>query len=158
MTSRLLVRTGWGLALLVFGASIIRYRDAGRRTRSPSSGIVHAGPDMPVRVTADSLLGAMDRVSESGLFASDSDNESDDGSTAPPLNPTAVPMRPTITLRGLLGGPPWIAVVQGLPGIPGPVVLRSGDTLAGFSIVRAGRDSVVLSGNGTSLTLSLGTR
>jgi hypothetical protein len=59
-----------------------------------------------------------------------------------------VPSGPMPVLQGVLGGPPWSAIVAGLPSMPSPVVLRPGDTVAGFIVGRMTRDTVVLRGAG----------
>jgi hypothetical protein len=76
--------------------------------------------------------------------------------SAPQRPPAAPPA--TIMVRGILGGPPWTVVLQGVPGAPNPVVLRVGDTIAGFFLVRVKRDTVVVRGAGSTLTLPWATR
>lgn len=63
-----------------------------------------------------------------------------------------------ISLRGILGGPPWTAVLQGIPGTSNTAVMRLGDTLSGFTLARVRRDTVVVRGLGRVFTLTLRTR
>ena len=66
----------------------------------------------------------------------------------------AAPLRPTMTLKAIVGGPPWQAVVDGLPGQPANTVVRAGakyDKLVARSVTR---DSVVIQGPDTTWVLS----
>jgi hypothetical protein len=63
-----------------------------------------------------------------------------------------------LALRGLSGGPPWSAIISGLPNASAEVLLRVGDTVAGFSIERIKRDTVVLRSAGRLFTLTLPAR
>lgn len=67
----------------------------------------------------------------------------------------APPVRPTLALVGIVGGPPWAAVLNGIPGRSGPVVLYVGDTLAGLRIRSIKTGSIVVSGMDTVWRLQL---
>ena len=72
---------------------------------------------------------------------------------APP--PAARPPRPALVLRGIVGGPPWSAILDGIPGRDGSVMARRGDSL-GTLIVRAvGRDTVIINGADTTWRLTV---
>jgi hypothetical protein len=72
---------------------------------------------------------------------------------APP--PVVRPPRPDLVLRGIVGGPPWSAILEGIPGRDGSVVARRGDSL-GTLIVRAvGRDTVIIKGADTTWRLTV---
>ena len=72
---------------------------------------------------------------------------------APP--PAVRPPRPALVLRGIVGGPPWSAILEGIPGRDGSVMARRGDSL-GTLIVRAvGRDTVIIKGADTTWRLTL---
>lgn len=65
-----------------------------------------------------------------------------------PIGP-AVPQAPAaptihIALQGTIGGPPWQAILSGVPGHDGTTIVRSGDTLGGIAIRRVSRDSVIV--------------
>jgi hypothetical protein len=71
-----------------------------------------------------------------------------EGWVAPPPAP-----RPIVTLSGIVG-PPWEAVLEGVPGRAGSLVAAAGDTVSraplGLLVVRrVGRDTVVLVGTDT---------
>lgn len=79
------------------------------------------------------------------------------GTPDPPPVPPTPPARPfqSLTLKGILGGPPWQAIFSGVPNHGGNVVARVGDTLTGLRVVRVRRDAVILRGRDTLLTLTL---
>jgi hypothetical protein len=73
--------------------------------------------------------------------------------TAPTLR-----VRPVMTLKAIVGGPPWQAIVDGIPGQPAGAVLRQGNAAGIFSIRRVTRDSVVIQGPDTIWVLGFGRR
>lgn len=72
---------------------------------------------------------------------------------APP--PVARPPRPNLVLRGIVGGPPWSAIVDGVPGRDGSTLLRRGDSVASYVIRAVGRDTVTLKGADTTWQLTV---
>jgi len=72
---------------------------------------------------------------------------------APPT--VARPPRPSLVLRGIVGGPPWSAILDGVPGRDGSLLMRRGDS-AGTLVVRAvGRDTVIIKGADTTWRLTV---
>ena len=74
----------------------------------------------------------------------------------PPPSPPA-PSRPSIAppvLRGVLG-PPWRAVLEGVPGHDRPVVARVGSVFGEMVIARIGEDTVIVEMPDTSFTLTV---
>jgi hypothetical protein len=68
---------------------------------------------------------------------------------------TVRPPRPALVLLGIVGGPPWSAILEGIPGRDGSVMVRRGDSL-GTLIVRAvGRDTVIIKGADTTWRLTV---
>jgi hypothetical protein len=74
------------------------------------------------------------------------------GSQPPISEVTRVP-RPTLVLSGLLGGPPWRAIIEGVPGHQGSFVVASGDSLGALRIRTVTRDSIVIQGLDTTWVL-----
>jgi len=70
---------------------------------------------------------------------------------APPPPPRA-PV-PALSVSGIIGGPPWAAVLEGVPGRQGSVVVHPGDTLGGLRVRTVKRDSVVITGVDTTWRL-----
>lgn len=66
----------------------------------------------------------------------------------------APPVRPMLTLAGILGGPPWNAVIQGIPGKESGIVLRIGETVNGFQLVSIRGDTVRIAGQDTTWILN----
>jgi len=62
--------------------------------------------------------------------------------------------RPAMTLKGIVGGPPWQAMIDGLPGQPPGTVVRTGGTYDRLTIRSVTRDSVIVKGPDTTWVLS----
>ncbi|MEO7082994.1 MAG: hypothetical protein ABI442_07920 [Gemmatimonadaceae bacterium] len=79
--------------------------------------------------------------------------------------PAASPMRtpaglphPTLVLKAIVGGPPWQAVIDGLPGQTGSAVAQPGAHFEGLVVRVVSRDSVVVQGADTTWVLSFRVR
>lgn len=66
----------------------------------------------------------------------------------------AAPVRPTLSLAGLVGGPPWNALVEGIPGRESGALLLLGDSAGGLRFVALRGDTVVLAGFDTTWSLT----
>ena len=64
-----------------------------------------------------------------------------------------VHLRPALRLEAIVGGPPWQAIVEGIPGQAGPVTVQAGATFDKISVASVTRDSVILNGPDTSWVL-----
>lgn len=76
---------------------------------------------------------------------------------APPIPPQpTLPPPPRIrpTLGGIVGGPPWKAVLANIPGREGGVIVATGDTVAGLTVRAVRRDEVIVKGVDTTWTLT----
>jgi hypothetical protein len=71
------------------------------------------------------------------------------GNTPPPA-----PLRPTMKLKAIVGGPPWQAVVDGIPGQPPGTIVRTGSTFDRLLARRVTRDSVLMQGPDTTWVLT----
>jgi len=67
--------------------------------------------------------------------------------------PAPPPPPPALTLLGTVGGPPWQALLSGIPGKSGTVVAQAGDLLGGVTVQAVSRDSAVVSWADTTWTL-----
>lgn len=67
----------------------------------------------------------------------------------------AAPMRPQFTLRAIIGGPPWSAIVDGIPGEAGGVVVTTGRVFDKIRIRAVTRDTVFLQAPDTTWKLTL---
>lgn len=77
------------------------------------------------------------------------------GQPPEPERPPAPPApRPALQLSGI-SGPPLHAVLEGVPGHVGGIIVHEGDTLAGLRIQSVRRDAVVVVGADTTWVLTL---
>lgn len=77
----------------------------------------------------------------------------DGGGAIVAIGPVRLPVRPTLTLKAIVGGPPWQAIVDGIPGQTNGTVVRTGSTFDRLAVRVVTRDSVVVEGLDTSWTL-----
>jgi hypothetical protein len=66
------------------------------------------------------------------------------------------PVRPQFVLRAIVGGPPWHAVVDGIPGQPPGTLVRPGAQFDKVTVRSVTRDSVVVRGPDTTWVLRFG--
>jgi hypothetical protein len=78
-------------------------------------------------------------------------------STAPPAIVGAPPQGPPvrIALQGMIGGPPWRAIVSGIPGHDGTIMVSSGDTLGGVTIRHIDRGGITVRVKDSTWTVTL---
>jgi hypothetical protein len=69
---------------------------------------------------------------------------------------TPPPVRPTFVLKAIVGGPPWQAVVNGIPGQPAGTVTRQGAQFDKLVVRSVTRDSVIIQGPDTAWVLRFG--
>lgn len=81
------------------------------------------------------------------------DARNDAASPAPGTMPAAA-LRPALILRAIVGGPPWQAIVDGIPGQQPGTVVRAGSAFDRISVAAVTRDSVVLHGPDTTWVLA----
>jgi len=74
---------------------------------------------------------------------------------APPPPPR--PPHPVLLLTGIIGGPPWQAVLEGVPGQEGSIVARRGDVFGSLVVRAVKRDTVIVTGMDTTWKLTVRT-
>lgn len=74
---------------------------------------------------------------------------------APAAPPPSKPPRPPLAVAGIIGGPPWAALLDGVPGRSGSVVVHAGDTLGGLRVRTVRRTGVIVSAPDTTWQLTL---
>jgi hypothetical protein len=72
---------------------------------------------------------------------------------AAPLTPPVA--RPHVELRGLMGGPPWEVLLDGVPGHQSSVLMRVGQTIGGVTVTSVKEGTVLLKGADTVWHLTL---
>ena len=70
-----------------------------------------------------------------------------------PTEPAAP--RPVLSLTGVIGGPPWQGVVNGIPGTEGSVLVQVGSVVNGFTVKAVAESTAVIVGPDTTWTLTL---
>lgn len=73
--------------------------------------------------------------------------------SAPPPPPR--PPHPALVIAGIVGGPPWEALLDGVPGRQGTVLVRRGDTLGGLRVRSVTKDTVRITGMDTTWVLTV---
>ncbi len=71
---------------------------------------------------------------------------------APSLS--AAQLRPQLILKAIVGGPPWQAIVDGIPGQPPGTIVRSGLAFDKLTVRSVTRDSIIIQGPDTTWVLS----
>jgi hypothetical protein len=75
------------------------------------------------------------------------------------LPPVVRPPKPTLVVTGIVGGPPWEALVDGIPGRAATVLVRRGDTFGDSAsrmiVKRIAADTVVITGMDTTWRLTV---
>lgn len=67
----------------------------------------------------------------------------------------AAPPKPTLAVRAVVGGPPWEALVDGIPGRSGSSRVRAGDRIAELIFVTINKDLVIVQGMDTTWRLGV---
>ncbi|MBA3889832.1 MAG: hypothetical protein H0X64_04815 [Gemmatimonadaceae bacterium] len=142
----------WAATVLASVAGFLRYS----AQHPPLEPQVASGTYAVLRVQqpdGDSLTKAVAIITDGDLFRIHRGDQAPvTGFTAPPA-PSAP--RPQLALRGLVGGPPWEVLVDGIPGRQGTTVLRVGEEASGVTVTSVRRGTVVAKGYDTTWTLTL---
>jgi hypothetical protein len=152
------------LAIALSGVAVWRWQHALDDVNS-----VHASPVMNSRartvvlVDEDSVADAANSVAEGDPFRLSNvpafvaySPTQDGGGLGAPAAPLVVRIRPTLLLKGIIGGPPWQAIVDGIPGQTPGAIVRPGMAFDKLVIRSISRDTVLVQGPDTSWKLTLG--
>jgi hypothetical protein len=69
--------------------------------------------------------------------------------------PFVAPVRPPLVLKAVIGGPPWQAIVDGMPGQQPGTIVRTGNTFDKLTVRSVGKDTVVIQAPDTTWKLTL---
>jgi hypothetical protein len=69
--------------------------------------------------------------------------------------PSPADPRPALAVSGIIWGDEPAAVIEGVPGVEGSTVLRSGESAAGLRVVRISQNRVVIRGMDTTWGLTV---
>lgn len=155
MSRRRLELALWAIAAVLSAAGVIAWR----RASTPTSPEIARAAAAPGAVPAP-LGGAADRAAaatvEADPFRASRRPSAvafvpqGEAAPAPPRPP-----RPSLAMTGSVGGPPWSAILEGVPGREGSVMVSAGDTIGGLRIRSVRRDSVVVQGADTTWRLGV---
>jgi hypothetical protein len=147
------------LALLLGLAAALRWHSAASMTVTTVP-VVSRAPRESVRIDPDSLDEFVQTTHENDPF-----RLSNSPATVPfnARGDIAAPAanaqpRPQLVVTGIVGGPPWQAILDGLPGQPAGTIVRAGGTFDKLTVRSITRDTVVVQAPDTTwrLTLSRG--
>ena len=68
---------------------------------------------------------------------------------------TAPPRQPPPIVRAIAGGPPWVAILEQIPGRDGSFLVRDGDAIGSIKVRAIKRDTVVIQGSDTTWRLPI---
>jgi hypothetical protein len=161
MRRRTLEPTLIGGAVVMLAVAALRWQRSAPAETAPKLVALARTQTRPV---TDSLLAESEALAvENDLFRLSNAppdvrfDPRDEGSTGRRVVAFAPP-RPSFALRGITGGPPWQAVVDGVPGQPPGVVVREGERFDKLVIRTVTRDSVIIQGPDTAWVLRFGAR
>ncbi len=128
-------------------------------TRELPASPVSGAPVIPANLASDTIERAADEAIDANPF-----RLSRAPSEVPytrartvmlPNAPQPPRIRPTMVVKGIIGGPPFQAVVDGIPGAPPGTVVRNGSTFDQLTVRSVTRDSVIVQGPDTTWRLGL---
>jgi hypothetical protein len=147
----------WGATAVAVFVTALGVRAARATSTTSARPIVTAAAE-PRRLDADSIAQAVAYVGANDPFRLSRHPAT--VAYSPALEGLAPPQaarapRPNLVLVGIVGGPPWSAILDGLPGRDGSVLVRRGDSLGTLVVRAVGRDTVVIKGADTTWRLTV---
>lgn len=153
----------WLAAFAVLAAGIARWRGAEPVPAAPPSALrttpppVERLPRERLATAASTVAGGnpfrLDRAPAPIPFPVPGADPSMMPGMPPPYEPPPPP-RPELRVTGIVG-PPWQALLEGVPGHDGAVVVRGGETFGELRVRSVGRETVVVAGADTTWRLSV---
>ena len=163
MNAQTFERTLAGAAAVLLMAAIARWNGADALAAASAPAVVarRAG----VQVLSDSVLEEAEDLAVANdpfrLSNTPPDVRYDPATEGIPGAPRPYvppPVRPAFALKAIVGGPPWSAVVDGIPGQPAGAVVRQGVQYEKLLVRSVTRDSVIIQGPDTTWVLRFGGR
>ncbi len=158
MSARATERVLWGGAALCALIALVGWHLGAPPGAAPSSATINGAPQLVVWA-GDSVSAATPSITTRDPFRLSRRPAMVPYVLTPPGtgSQSLPPTRPPLALVGLVGGPPWLAILDGVPGHAESMVARAGDTLARAPtvlVLRAvRRDTVVVRGVDTTWML-----
>ena len=163
MNRRSLERLSWmvtATVLVLFAHEMLLLDRGGSHDGPIGRGVMQNSPRMPALIMfeVDSLDSAASHIVAHDPFRLERKPASVAYNTSPTgIVATVAPVIPMlrIALQGTIGGPPWHAIISGVPGHAGTIIVSSGDTLGGISIRKVNRDSVTIRVKDSTWTVAM---
>lgn len=154
MRSRRLEAVLWLVAIAAFASGAWRWHHGSVHTAA-SEIQLPAADENPVRIERAALLRAAVATTRRNPFRLDRRSSAVPYSADPPATLTEVAAVRAIPLLMGIVGPPYQAILGGIPGRDGSIVVRQGDTLATLRVRRLSRDTLVLAAPDTVWILTV---
>lgn len=157
MARRMVERGLWGVAGLGMAVAIIGTRMA-MATPAAVTPVIWNASHGPVSLAHESLevfartivRGDPFRIERAPAAVPYQAGPSPETGGTPPT-----PAKPPLALAGLIGGPPWAAILEGMPGQTGSVIARTGDVFGALRVRHIDHDGAVITGMDTTWILTL---
>jgi hypothetical protein len=150
-------RVGWAIAFALGTTAVFTWQPVEPEPIRKSSRPL-AQTTLLQSPTTESFLAAVREVTAGNPFRTSRRPSSlpfgTDVQTAEQSQPPRQP-HPALVLAGIVGGPPWVALLEGVPGRDGPVAVRRGDTIAGLSVGEITSQGAVIASVDTVWKLTL---
>ncbi|MGH7649040.1 MAG: hypothetical protein ACREND_13050 [Gemmatimonadaceae bacterium] len=150
MRARTIAIALWGVAFLALVGAGATWRRA-LRSQAAAAATVWPAPTPQAQPSVDSLAVLTSRIIDRDAFRLDRKPAAiayrvagDSAITSAEL-PPSVP-KPQLALVGIVGGPPWAALVNGVPAHDGTVLVHASDTLSGLRIRAVSPEGVTITG------------
>jgi hypothetical protein len=113
-------------------------------------------------ITDDALAGVEEAIVTNDPFRLSNSPSAVRYDPAEGVTPSGVAMspqpRPTLVLKAIVGGPPWQAIIDGIPGQPSGTLAQTGSKFDRLTVRSITRDSVIVVGTDTAWVLSFRAR
>jgi hypothetical protein len=161
MTIRQMAPASLWLLSFALGGAAFRGGAMSLRTDPAPIATVGAGPGVPALPDRELLQQHADSLRQRNPFrlerapTSQPYGAPEVAEVSPVTIESEVQQRPAPSVGGIVGGPPWKALIEGLPGQEAGVLLAVGEEWNGFRVEWVRRDSVMLVTPDTTLILAL---
>lgn len=149
MNKRLAEFVLWTVAVAaLLAAAIVSRRSL--HARDAAAPIVWPAPSPNATASPDSFAELATRIVNGDVFRVDRKPAAVPyriGSDSTPSTPPPPPVpKPVLTLVGIVGGPPWAALIDGVPLHEGSVLVHAKDTVGGLRVREISAEQVTITG------------
>lgn len=152
------------LALSMAALAVRRSQDVVSLPRVPAP-VMGRAPDVPAPADGDSLDTFVAAIADHDPFRLSNQPSSVPFTVVPVasagvagLPAPPVVARPRLVLKAIIGGPPWQAVIDGIPGAGADAVVSTGGTFDKLRVTSVTAEAAVVQGPDTTWTLTLRSR